>query len=1257
MEAYSGIMVVDEIGLWLERIHHVVNNTRSDSSKIAGCMDLMRVQGRWGPSARLAWVRVVMQSSTDVCGGCQLTKTAPDTFPAHSFWDQWGQFFDKEWLGHINNIIKVYSPSKFEVRKKRTYTLEAAAIKQFETTLYQNLLDDPSLQDELNCKGWPAIKLQSFIHYAVRGFLRGDLYNSLTELLSRAEGSFGIQAHCTIEPGVVVIASKGQPMSISFDPANPIVLFASEAEALAVPVYKSGKWLPERIDLDSHGEIFRMGEPRALQEGNFFDGVRAQKKSKKSKKKKQETPEEIEIAKAKKAPYIMLDCGLEIRAYSLVTCQESTMEQLSNRSVTITSAPIPYDPKVDLVKEDLRVTPAVLSAIDRAWSNPASVERIAGESLANHLVDAMRRRLTTSKDSVDLLIGGVEVSLWIGEHFAADLRRIFPNINIETVSANKMLGIGDDNPSKVFFPCSDELQSRKIDHNTCVLLISQSGQTFATLHATRKMAHLVPGRLWILTGCFHSKMEQALLEGYAEAGLPYERDRVFNNYSGHRPAEPSSVAVAATFHTLTRLLLHTVHVTRRRLPGGRIIHPWDYELFACVIQRFFVSNRAWIKQKTQQMKEARLVEQQKKDSEEDASSSNALVLTKKIHHGGDADVEEDEEGDEGADADHHHDDHDDHGAAAAAGAGGGGEGGALVRKGGVKRGVSIKADLRPGMKQRQSSSKQYKIRMPSSGTSKVVMNLSDGCIDDVKSLLSDNLIPNICQIVGYDHFGQPLRDLNTGEVLEKDTTHAALVAQGKAWADHINEFWHMLVLAGFYILFSVGLGLPIFGLIADAILAIVRAGGAPIPDGVFAFAPRTPHLMYAQPIGYTLIGIFIQFVDAVFFIYLGKNFTRWTRIIHGRPLAARHGKRTIVIVDNPCVHQLTEIFVSKLFSQSYSFVSVDVHGASGMDHFVHRFTHRVVRGVLLAIGRPDGRLGCLAKSEAAVILAAKQAAFICNPDYHCEGSGPEIVTVGHNPFAPNLGLAHNIVLHGGAHQSSLLASVHDSNARELVSQQRNRRKFVDEYIYDRLFLAQKPFTTSILRSLRRAMESGQDIIYARLQNAFNNNNGLTASAHNLSASSHNRRRKNEEPLPYGVHHIDPSILVQSESIESTVFADFIMANRELLKPQILKDGVETLKGKSFDPAVRSAFSARLDSQTRQIQDLQVIVQHFYECRIASLERYMAFCVMFHAMAAHCNKPWLMFPWDIARSQSNLRVATTGKAVFFFLFGFVLLLMD
>ena len=40
---------------------------------------------------------------------------------------------------------------------------------------------------------------------------------------------------------MVLVASKGQPMSIAFDHDTPLVLFASEAEALNVSVRESGR--------------------------------------------------------------------------------------------------------------------------------------------------------------------------------------------------------------------------------------------------------------------------------------------------------------------------------------------------------------------------------------------------------------------------------------------------------------------------------------------------------------------------------------------------------------------------------------------------------------------------------------------------------------------------------------------------------------------------------------------------------------------------------------------------------------------------------------------------------------------------------------------------------------------------------------------------------------------------------------------------------------------------------------------------------
>lgn len=384
-----------------------------------------------------------------------------------------------------------------------------------------------------------------------------------------------------------------------------------------------------------------------------------------------------------------------------------------------------------------------------------------------------------------------------------------------------------------------------------------------------------------------------------------------------------------------------------------------------------------------------------------------------------------------------------------------------------------------------------------------------------------------------------------------------------------------------------------------------------------------------------------------------------------------------------------------------------------------------------------------AKSEASIILAAKQAAFIKNPAYnYADGSGPEIVTVGHNPYEPDLSLARHIVLSqgataapiaapapaaaaaaaasgdaqkamdgstrgavqliddhhhddddnsseasveytgGGYHDSSAhrrnYGNGNDNHARKAALQKGKpryigRRKFVDEYLYDRLFLAQRPFTTSILRTLRQSFEQQCSVVRT----------GLSASLHGSVHQHHHRRRTStlfsdaslsssrsgpaaavtaamastsaqhvssgnelitDHLMPHGVHHIDPSILERSETIESSVFADFVAANHDMLNRKVLQRGIVKQKQKSYDPAVRLAFSAKLDPQTRQIQDLQVAVQQFYECRIASLERFLAFCVMFHAMAEKSCKPWFSSPWDIARSQSNLRVATTGACV-------------
>lgn len=66
-------------------------------------------------------------------------------------------------------------------------------------------------------------------------------------------------------------------MSVAFDEDRNICLTGSEAEAVNVAVDTNGGWLKHRIDLDSKGEILRVGSPRLLTETcsapNFAGGL------------------------------------------------------------------------------------------------------------------------------------------------------------------------------------------------------------------------------------------------------------------------------------------------------------------------------------------------------------------------------------------------------------------------------------------------------------------------------------------------------------------------------------------------------------------------------------------------------------------------------------------------------------------------------------------------------------------------------------------------------------------------------------------------------------------------------------------------------------------------------------------------------------------------------------------------------------------------------------------------------------------------
>ena len=194
-------------------------------------------------------------------------------------------------------------------------------------------------------------------------------------------------------------------------------------------------------------------------------------------------------------------------------------------------------------------------------------------------------------------------------------------------------------------------------------------------------------------------------------------------------------------------------------------------------------------------------------------------------------------------------------------------------------------------------------------------------------------------------------------------SESQLRAQGDKWADHVLEGVRGWILSFAYV-------------------AATVTSGYPLVSGVASSAGATNATL-----------TFARFLDALVYVFLPQICITLIRLWQGRDLKHRMTARAVVIGDVPWVAQSAEAFLSKIFACAYSAASVSVLSGNPADHLVHRHTHRVVRGALLLVGRPDGRLSALTSAEATVSLSLAQASSIQSFGGTCES-----VTIGHSPY-------------------------------------------------------------------------------------------------------------------------------------------------------------------------------------------------------------------------------------------------------------------
>jgi hypothetical protein len=494
---FNRLINYETLGLWLERVLHITNETLGDSPKIAGMMDVLICKGNWYAAVRLGYQTAIAQDIAAAFGGMAPTRSAPQTAPSRSTLEHWASSFETVFIDFAHTHSE---PGWIEDKRLR---------QQLKCRINEILRGDSRLG---TCG---AERLRNFIDETVHAFLHNDPEHANRLFLTQARGSFGLITVSTLTPDQVVLGCLGQPLSTGFDPEGRVSLFASEPASIDATLALRPQAF--RIDLNQNS-----GEVAVL-------------------------------------------TSADLKVYSLSTMGNLSADELLGRRIpyqkNLHLKPNHPSPEVrkDPVAADLRDIPCILHTIKDDWINPSSLNRQSAEYFINILIakahhlgekQALLNKVdldpSLAKSShVDLLITGVENSLWVGSQFAKDLASVFPLLTIKTLSSNQLLQ-----------SLQYDFDGLALARQTVVLAISQSGQTFCTKQVIEACDLLVREEVirevFVLTGEPTSFVGSSIMQP-TFAGEPFSR-RLFTSGGGRRTAEPATASVAALHQTLTELL-------------------------------------------------------------------------------------------------------------------------------------------------------------------------------------------------------------------------------------------------------------------------------------------------------------------------------------------------------------------------------------------------------------------------------------------------------------------------------------------------------------------------------------------------------------------------------------------------------------------------------------------------------------------------------------------------------------------------------
>ena len=532
--------------------------------------DILRTAGCFGLSLRYA-ILLGSKSST-------ISTENVDFLPKYKDYESLATHFETclseyccEGDGMTLNQIKINKNQERTEFAKRA-TKKIIANYKFADSPFEDYFGvEPSFNDAdaddkeaVNGSGGGDNSLFETVCTTIDAFFENDAFHAMKLFMKSAVGSFGLMTTSSMDSHYqICIAARGQPMSIAFYPDKRLICYGSEQAAVKAGMMynKPGKKVPVTLDTSTLDESTMATNTCRFDLDDLGGEVVLLDWSKSN-------------ADPSYTPMVDVTTYQESK-----TTNNNVRERITPLEGNEFLLPLQADTD-DPILADIQDIPRAMDEIQANWKD-GGLNRITAWNLGNQLRHKLQAKIDgkLSSGTVDVLVTGCEVSLWLGEQFASDLQKSFPNLNIKAISSNKLLGVFGQElavPS-VGFPLSTKFPDLR---DTIVLIVSHSGGTFAPL-AVSNLLQSVTKDIFVVASEWDTQIGKQLRSMFElDDGL--FSSRIFTTNIGVRPSEPCSISVAATHQLLTQIFEYMCMVVlsnvQYRNVAGAVITEKDLEI-------------------------------------------------------------------------------------------------------------------------------------------------------------------------------------------------------------------------------------------------------------------------------------------------------------------------------------------------------------------------------------------------------------------------------------------------------------------------------------------------------------------------------------------------------------------------------------------------------------------------------------------------------------------------------------------------------